>query len=106
MADLYKELRDRTSSGERLNAQSVAQGDAGARAGGGSTKGGGGDSSDPLAQSALHLLDLVDGVGEVTLDVVHGSGSHGCQVSLGRSADGGASRCLVQEPERPHRMGR
>jgi hypothetical protein len=106
MADLYKELRDRTSSGERLNAQSVAQGDAGARAGGGSTKGGGGDSSDPLAQSALHLLDLVDGVGEVTLDVIHGRSS-GCMLSLGRlGGEGSAPQCLVKEPDRPKGRGK
>jgi hypothetical protein len=106
MADLYKELRDRTSSGERLNAQPVAPGDAGASAGGGSTTRGSADSSDPIAQSALHLLDLVDGVGEVTVDVIHGR-STGCMVSLGRlAADGGAPQCLVREPERPKGRGK
>jgi len=105
MADLYKELRDRTSSGERLNAQSVAPGDAGGPAGGGAATRGG-DSSDPIAQSALHLLDLVDGVGEVTIDVIHGR-STGCMVSLGRLAtDGGAPQCLVREPERPKGRGK
>jgi hypothetical protein len=105
MADLYKELRDRTASGERLDAETHAPGASRGPApvGGGSSKA---SNDDPIAQCAFQLLDLVDGVGEVTLDVVHGSGSDGCRVSLGRSADGGASRCLVKDPERPHRLGR
>jgi len=104
MADLYKELRDRTASGERLDAEPRAPGAGGPLpVGGSSTKA---NSDDPIAQCAFQLLDLVDGVGEVTLDVVRGSGGHGCQVSLGRTADGGASRCLVQEPERTRRPGR
>jgi hypothetical protein len=99
MADLYKELRDRTASGERLNAQSHALGDAGARAGGGWASA---DSKDPIARCALHLLDVVDSAGELTLDVLHGFGSNGCMVSLGPlAADGGATQCLVKEPERP-----
>jgi len=108
MADLYKELRDRTASGERLDAESRSPG-----AGSGSIPVGAGSSTkasassdDPISQCAFQLLDLVDGVGEVVLDVVHGARSNGCQVSLGRTADGGASRCLVREPERPHRPGR
>jgi hypothetical protein len=52
------------------------------------------------------LLDLVDGVGEVTIDVIHGR-STGCMVSLGRLAtDGGAPQCLVREPERPKGRGK
>lgn len=107
MADLYKELRDRTASGERLDAEPHAPGDGGATptGAGSSTKASAGND-DPIAQCAFQLLDLVDGVGAITVDVVHGSRSHGCQVSLGRTADGGASRCLVQEPERPRRPGR
>jgi len=106
MADLYKELRDRTASGERLDAETHAPGDAGGHApvgGGASTKA---SNDDPIAQCAFQLLDLVDGVGEITLDVLHGAGVHGCQVSLGRAADGGALRCLVQEPERTRPAGR
>jgi hypothetical protein len=105
MADLYKELRDRTGSGERLDAETRIPGDAGRPNGGG---GGGGaskpgtDSSDPLSACAFQLLDLVDGVGEVTLDVVHGTGTTQCKVSLG----GSGSRCLVKAPEREHPFGR
>lgn len=109
MADLYKELRDRTKSGEQLDAEPHAPGGGGspARFGGGLTAKASEDSSDPIAQVASHLLDVVDGVGEVSLDIVHAFGRTGCVVSLGRSAvDGGASQCLIKEPERVHRSGR
>jgi hypothetical protein len=108
MADLYKELRDRTASGERLDAEPRAAGDGGTpiAMGGGSSPKASATNDDPIAQCAFQLLDLVDGVGEVSLDVVHASGAHGCRVSLGRAADGGISRCLVQDPERPRRPGR
>jgi len=106
MADVYKELRDRTSSGERLDAEPHAPNASGPRVptGTGSTRKPGASGDDPLSQCAFQLLDLVDGVGEVTIDVVHGSS--GCRVSLGRAADGGVSRCLVQEPERERRFGK
>jgi hypothetical protein len=104
MADLYKELRDRTSAGERLDAEARAPGDAGTPVTGDrmptNTAG-----SDPLSQCAFHLLDLVDGVGEVTLDVVHAYGDRACSVSLGGSTDAGAGRCLIPAPERPTRPG-
>jgi hypothetical protein len=109
MADLYKELRDRTASGERLDAELRPSdgGAAPATSGHGSGAKAGADNSDPMAQCAFRLLDLVDGAGEVTLDVFHGSGSRGCRVSLGRAlGDSGAGQCLVQEPEQPRRMGR
>ena len=107
MADVYQELRDRTTSGERLDAEPRASGaaDAPATRGVGSAAPGG---SDPVAESAFRLLELVDRTGEVTLDVVHGTGAKGCTVSLGRSADGGPSQCLIREPERgqaPDRKG-
>jgi hypothetical protein len=110
MADVYQQLRDRTVSGERLDAEPRASGAAEAPAARGvgsaaSTNTGG---SDPVAEGAFRLLDLVDRTGEVTLDIVHGLGSKGCTVSLGRSADGGSSQCLIREPERgqgPDRKG-
>jgi hypothetical protein len=103
MADLYKELRDRLTGGERLDAETHAPHDGGTGTAGSGpfTKPGSGD--DELSQCAFQLLDLVDGVGEVTLDVVHAS--RGCRVGLGRSADGGALRCLVQEADAPHGLG-
>ena len=106
MADLYKELRDRTASGERLDAEPRAASGSGGHFPVGSGSSAKASNDDPVAQCAFQLLDLVDGVGEVTLDVVHGSGSHGCRVSLGRAADGGVARCLVQEPEKERRPGR
>ena len=104
MADLYKELRDRTSSGERLSAQPRSPGDGGALAAGESrgSSGPGGDA-EPLSQCAFHLLDLVDGVGEVTLDVVHGYGSRACLVSLGQAGPG---QCLVHGADGPPKSER
>jgi hypothetical protein len=103
-ADLYTEMRNRTTNGNRLDAEVQARVDGGASApvasGSGAPKNASG--GDPLAECAQELLDFVDGAGEVTLDVLHESGSNGCLVSMGRlAADGGASRCLVQEPEHP-----
>jgi hypothetical protein len=104
MTDLYEELRNRTSLGQRLDAEphTVSLPDASgaprARSTTKVTPGG----SDPIIQCAFRLLDLVDSAGEVTLDRIHGAGSRGCLVSLGGSVgDGGASQCLIDEPERP-----
>jgi hypothetical protein len=103
--DLYQELRNRMSAGERLDVEPRAPSVAGtpiALSDSWTTKATAA-SSDPLAQCAVHLLLLVDRVGEVALDVEHGVGSTGCLVSLGHStSDGGTSQCLVQEPERAH----
>jgi hypothetical protein len=105
MADLYKELRDRLAGGERLDAETHAPRDGGTvTTGMGAPTKPSASDDDPISQCAFQLVDLVDGVGEVTLDVVHGS--HGCRVALGRTADGGALRCLVQEPESARRPGR
>lgn len=104
MTDLYQELRDRTASGGRLDAEPLAgTADAGpivleSR----SPPSGDGD---PITQAAFRLLYVVDRFGGVTIDVVRGIGSRGCTVSLGRSADGGSSQCLVQDPERPQGPG-
>ncbi len=102
VADLYKELRDRTSSAERLLASPRSPRDGGApvllHA---SSAKASERSGDALAQSAQHLVDVVDGVGELALDVLHGPGE--CLVALGRAgSDAGAQQCLIQSPERPH----
>jgi hypothetical protein len=102
MADIYNEVRDRTALGQRLDAEPRGPGVASPK----STTQPNASSSDPIAECAFHLLDYVDGAGEVTLDVVHGSAFAGCMVSLGRAAGGSASQCLVKEPERQHRPGR
>jgi hypothetical protein len=109
MTDLYKELRDRIASGERLDAvPRPPRGAGGAFAtSGGSSPKPGGDSADATTQCAFHLLDLVDGVGEVTLEVAPRFAATGCLVLLGRpGADAGVPHCLVPEPERPNRPGR
>ena len=114
MADVYQELRDRTASGERLDAEPRASGAAEAPAARGvgsaaSTNTGG---SDPVAEGAFRLLDLVNRTGEVTLDIVHGLGSKGCTVSLGRirrrrvvaMPDPGARARARAGPKRPRRL--
>lgn len=109
MTDLYQELRNRTTSGERLDAEPRTPGDSGApiALGASATTKVSASSGDPLGRCAVRLLAFVDDVGEVDLNIVHGSGSTGCMVSLRHSATGnGSSECLVQEPERPHRAGR
>jgi hypothetical protein len=107
MSDLYRELRDRTTSGEHLVARPVTPGDGGApgRPKATSTVGSS-TSSDALAQSALRLVDLVDSAGEVSIDVVRGA-RQDCILSIGRpDGDAGASSCLIKEPERPPSRGR
>jgi hypothetical protein len=109
MADIYKELRDRTTSGERLAARPRAPGDGGASpsAGGAPPKPAASDDSDALAQSAQRLIDVVDGMGELTLDVAHDAASADCLVSLQRSwSSGVAVHCLIKAPERQHSHGR
>jgi hypothetical protein len=102
MADLYKELRDRTAAGERLDAEPRAAGDAGPAVGAGGAASSEGSGDDPISKCAFHLLDIVDGIGEVSLDVVHqfGSGKSGCRISLRRDV-----QCLVRDPERPKGPG-
>jgi hypothetical protein len=109
MADLYEELRNRTAAGERLDAEAHAPGDAGAvtASGRGSTANVSAGSSDPISRCAFHLLHLVDAVGEVDLNIVHGSGSSGCMVWLGHSATGArAPECLIEEADRARHPGR
>jgi len=106
--DLYNELRDRTTSGEEVDVELHAPGDAGAPAGlGGSLSAQKMPSgSESLARCAFRLVDLVDSVGGVTLDATHEFGSSGCSVSLGRlAADTSASQCLIQKPEHSRRSG-
>jgi hypothetical protein len=101
VADLYQELRDRTALGSRLEVEAHAIGDGG----GGSSQSSAEPttSSDPLSSAAARLVDVVDEAGEVTIDVVHGSESSRCLVSVrGEQASGRAPRCLVQAPEQHH----
>jgi hypothetical protein len=107
IADLYEDLRNRTSAGEWLDAEPHPPGDAGTSVATGtvSLASGVAVSADALSRCARHLLDVVDEVGEMDINVIHGSGSK-CLVSLGQpGTNDGASKCLILEPERPHRIG-
>jgi hypothetical protein len=113
-AELYNELRYRTSSGEHLNARVRYAADGGAVPRAPVTKAAASKDDKPggeesLPHCAQELLDLVDDAGEVTVDVLHGDGASTCMVSLGElSADGTRPRCLVAAPERgvaPSRKG-
>jgi hypothetical protein len=107
MTDLYRELRDRIDAGERLTVRPRPRADMGTGAGWhGRSTSPSTPSSDALAQSAMRLLDAVDGAGELLVDVNHNSRS-GCVVSLEQSVgDGGVSQCLIDEPERQRGRGR
>ena len=98
MADLYQELRDRTAAGEHLAAEPRAVGDGGAPSTRDTRRPVTSADTDPLSQCAFHLLDLVDGAGEVHLDVVHTDAAHACKVSLGK---GSSAPCLVPDAEGP-----
>lgn len=97
MADLYKEIRDRTQGGESLAAEAHRLGDPPARTD---------DSSrahhvadDPLVEAAFQLMDEVDRAGELTVDAVSNQRGIPCRVSLDTgSSDAGISRCLVEAP--------
>jgi hypothetical protein len=107
MTDIYEMLRDRTTLGERIDAEAVHRDAPGTHAAPREATRGATMQADPdgtpLAKCASLLLDLADDSGEVTLDVVHWSGLSGCTLSVGASAgDGGAPQCLIKEPERPH----
>jgi hypothetical protein len=106
-ADLYNSLRDRATSGEQVDVEVYAPGDAGSPAALGSSSSAQMPSgSESIAHCAFRLMGVVDGVGEITLDVIHEFGSSECSVSLGRFArDAGASQCLIQGPERSRRPG-
>jgi hypothetical protein len=106
--DLYNELRDRTTSGEQVDVELHASGDAGSppTLGGSSSALKGSSDSESLADCAFRLIAWVDRVGEVTLDVTPNFGSSGCSVSLGQfAADTSTSQCLIHEPERSRRPG-
>jgi hypothetical protein len=104
MSDLYRELRDKSSAGLRLDieARAPSVGDAAAPpiAAPHASRG---TASDPISQSAFAVLDLVDSVGEADVDEVNVSDADQCVISLGRMADGGAMQCLVRAPERAKR---
>jgi hypothetical protein len=107
MTDLYREIRDRIDAGERLVVRARPRADVGTGGGWhGRSTSPSTPSSDAVAQSAMRLLDAVDGVGELLVYVDHDSRS-GCMLSLVQSVgDAGVSECLINEPERQHGRGR
>jgi hypothetical protein len=108
-ADLYKELRDRTTAGEHLDAELYGRADGGAAEAPvskpGSTLAKAPSGSDPYTACAFRLLTYVDNVGEVRIDVLHDTKTGGCLISLGRRFST-PSECLVEEPDRPKRPAR
>jgi hypothetical protein len=100
MADLYKEIRDRTESGGHLAAETHHLGDPppdfeGAKAAPRSKAA----ADDPLVEAAFQLMDAVDHDGEVTLDALSQRSASSCKLSIGvPDPDGGAARCLVEAP--------
>ncbi len=103
VANLYREVRDRTGAGTRLVAvahhldrHSSSRGAVDPLAPPRPAS----RAADPLVEAAYDLIEVVDADGQVTVDVAHSGLS--CKVSLAaRSPDAGAGRCLVGEPERP-----
>jgi hypothetical protein len=105
-ATLHAELRDRTSLGERLDAEPRALGDGGLlddedlpheRK----------ETGDKLSSAASQIMRAVDSRGEVAIVVLPQWGATDCEISMGPPApDGGAGRCLVEAPPRPTRPGR
>ena len=102
VADLYREIRDRTGLGGHLAAEArhlaLSPTDAGSGAGGGPharTPG-----SDPLVDAAFQLIEAVDTEGQVTVDAARGRAD--CKLSLlaAGATDGGAGRCVIREPSR------
>jgi len=104
MSDLYRELRDKTSAGLRMDveARAPSTGDAAAPpvAAPHASRG---TANDPITQSAFAVLDLVDNLGEAYVDDIYVSSADQCVISLGRVTDAGAMQCLVRAPERPAR---
>ena len=82
VADLYREVRDRTGLGTHLAAEPhrlASLPEAGNV--GSSAARPGSAGSDPLVDVAFQLIEAVDAEGEVTVDVAHGR--PGCKLSLG-----------------------
>lgn len=101
IADLYRELKNRTSAGTNLAAAAhrlEAPSDGGRFDPGGTgpvTPG-----TDPIVDAAFQLMEAVDGQGEVTIDVAHGK--LGCKLSFNLlDTDAGGRRCLIVDTSRP-----
>src|ERR1700722_7788716 len=83
MSDLYREMRDKTSAGQRLDieARSPNPGGTSSPAPPGSVHPGHGTSNDPVTQASFAVLELVDNIGEADVDVVYAGGPDQCVIS-------------------------
>jgi hypothetical protein len=112
MAELYKEIRDRTTNGAHLAAEPHHIGDPPASAQGAKTapRPAAGLADDPLVEAAFQLMDAVDHDGEVTIDSLPMRSPSSCQLSMASlESDAGGARCLVNAPPSvviPSRRGR
>lgn len=104
LADLYREIRDRTGFGTRL----VAAGhhlEKRARDGAPSVEPSApprppSEGQDPVVEAAFDLMETVDAEGRITLDRAHSASN--CKLSLAtRDLDAGPGRCLLKGPPRP-----
>ena len=102
MADLYRELRDRTAYGSHLVARPrhLGEGEGGAPVADDSNeKTGKSVEGDPLVEAAFALMKIVDREGEVTIDRAPSNGL--CKVALGEletlDASAGVNRCFLSE---------
>jgi len=97
MADLYKEIRDRTNAGAHLAAQTHHLGDPAPGADLASApRARSRVDDDPLVEAAFQLMNAVDRDGEITIDTLPPRGPRACKLSLGAlDPDGGGANCLV-----------
>ena len=99
MAELYKEIRDRTQSGEHLEARPRHLGDPPADPAGAAPRSKARAADEPLVEAAFQLMDAVDRDGEVALDPLAQRGAKGCRLSLGApDPDAGSGHCLLDAP--------
>jgi hypothetical protein len=102
MADLYRELRDRTASGSHLavRPRHLAESEGGAPAAEDTdTRAAASAGGDPLVEASFELMKIVDRDGEITLDSAPSNAS--CKVALVEAspldASAGVDRCLQAE---------
>jgi hypothetical protein len=94
MAELYKEVRDRTDSGEHLAAKAHHLGDPHTPLEPRTRV-----AEDPLTEAAYQLMEAVDRDGEITIDSLSRQGPGTCKLSLGPlDPDAGATNCLINAP--------
>jgi hypothetical protein len=97
MADLYKEIRDRTEAGEHLAAAPHHVGDPPAEEGQDAPRSRSHTADDPLVEAAFQLMAEVDRDGEITIDSLPRRAPSSCKLALGSlDPDAGASHCLVE----------